>query len=147
MGGIICAIRGGPHSQPTITRAIELALETGLQLYFLYVVNIEFLAHTSSSRVQIITEEMHQMGEFILLTAQSSATAKGVEAQGVVRNGKVHEELISVCHEINADYLVVGRPRIESEDTLFTRDLLNQFIEKTEQETGAKVILADGEST
>ncbi len=147
MSGIICAIRGGPHSQPTITRAIELAQETGLQLYFLYVVNLEFLSHTSSSRVHTITEEMQQMGEFILLAAQAAAAAKSVDAQGVVRQGNVREELIGICHEIKADYLVVGKPRIEREDTLFNREMLNQFIVKTEQETGAKVVLAQGEST
>ena len=39
MSGIVCAIRGGPDSQPTIRRAISLAKETNLSLYFLYVIN------------------------------------------------------------------------------------------------------------
>ncbi len=146
MSGIICAIRGGPHSQPTVTRAIDLAEETGLQLYFLYVVNLEFLSHTASSRVQTIMEEMHQMGEFILLTAQSSAAKRGVNATGVVRHGNVREELIASCHELKADYLVLGRPRIERENSLFTHELLDQFIKRTEQETGAKVVLTDEDS-
>jgi nucleotide-binding universal stress UspA family protein len=146
MSGIICAIRGGPHSQPTIRRAISLAKETGLQLNFLYIVNLEFLSHTISSRSHTISEEMHQMGEFLLLTAQATAAAQGVEAQGVVRHGKVREEMIRLCHEMNTDYLVLGRPRIEREDNLFTHEMLNRFIERTEQETGAKVILSEDES-
>lgn len=146
MSGIICAIRGGPPSQPTIARAIALAKETGLQLSFLYIVNLEFLSHTTSSRVHTILEEMHQMGEFILLSAQSSAAAQGVEAQGLVTHGHVREELIRLCHEMQTDYLVLGRPRIEREDTLFTREMLKQFIDRTEQETGARVILAESEN-
>jgi hypothetical protein len=68
MTGIICAIRGGPASQPTIARSIALAQETSLPLHFLYVVNLDFLTRTSLSRVHVIAQEMQQMGEFILLT-------------------------------------------------------------------------------
>ena len=42
MSGIVCAVRGGPASQPTLQRAITLAKETGLPLFFLYVVNLDF---------------------------------------------------------------------------------------------------------
>ena len=44
MSGVICAVRGGPDSQSTVARAIALARESGLPLYFLYVVNLDFLA-------------------------------------------------------------------------------------------------------
>jgi Na+/H+ antiporter NhaD/arsenite permease-like protein len=71
MSGIVCAIRGGPHSQPTIDEAISLARETDLPLYFLYIVNLDFLAHTTSARTHTINLGMEQMGEFILLAAQS----------------------------------------------------------------------------
>ena len=47
MPGILCAVRGGPASQPTIAKAIALAQETGLPLYFLYVVNLDFLSLVS----------------------------------------------------------------------------------------------------
>jgi len=142
MSGIVCAIRGGPDSQATIAQAISLARETGLQLSFLYVVNLDFLTHTSSSRVHTISEQMHQMGEFILLTAQASAVAQGVTAQSVVRHGSIRDEMIDLCHELDADYLVLGRPQVRREDSVFTQDLLTQFIERTEQQTGAKVVLS-----
>jgi nucleotide-binding universal stress UspA family protein len=146
MSGIVCAIRGGPHSRVTITRAIDLAKETSLPLSFLYVVNLEFLSHTISSRVHTIQEEMQQMGEFILLTAQASAEESGIKSQGIIRNGKVREELIRLCHELKTDYLVLGQPKIEREDSLFSQEMLKQFVEKTERETGARVILADNEA-
>jgi nucleotide-binding universal stress UspA family protein len=141
MSGIVCAVRGGPDSKATIAEAISLAQRTGLPLYFLYVVNLDFLAHTTSSRVHTISEQMHQMGEFILLSAQDSAAAQGLTAQGVVRHGNVGEEIIALCHELNADYLVLGRPKVQREDTLFTQELLRGFIQRTEEQTGAKVVL------
>jgi len=147
MSGIVCAIRGGPGSQPTIAKAITLAKETKLSLHFMYVVNLEFLTQTSSSRVHAISEEMREMGEFILLTAQSAASEQGVTAQGVIRQGKVREAIVDLCHEMNADYLVIGRPNVGRENSLFTHELLAKFIEKTEQETGAQVVMPEDNTT
>jgi nucleotide-binding universal stress UspA family protein len=141
MSGIVCAIRGGPGSQATIGQAIALAKQTGLPLHFLYVVNLDFMSRTSSSHVQTVSGEMHQMGEFILIKAEEVAAERGVTAQGTVRQGKVREEIAGLCHEIDAEYLVLGRPHIEGEDNLFTQALLAQFIDQIEQETGAKVVL------
>lgn len=145
MSGIVCAIRGGPDSHPTITTAIELAKRTGLTLNFLYVVNLEFLEHTSSSRVQTITAEMNELGEFILFSAQKTAEAQGVRVVGVVLQGNVMEEISKLCHEIGADYLVLGRPKVEKEATLFTHEQLNQFTQRIEQQTGAKVVFSSEE--
>ncbi|MEE9599257.1 MAG: hypothetical protein V3V66_02240 [Anaerolineales bacterium] len=38
MPGIVCAIRGGPSSQPTIGTSIKLASETGETIYCRYAV-------------------------------------------------------------------------------------------------------------
>jgi nucleotide-binding universal stress UspA family protein len=142
MSGIVCAIRGGPDSQATIAQAIALAQQTDLPLHFLYVVNLDFLLRTTSSRVHTISEQMHQMGEFILSVAQDSAAGQGIRAQGVVRHGKVREEIINLCHELAAEYLVLGQPDIQREENVFTQDRLTRFIEWTEKETGAKVVLS-----
>ena len=147
MSGIVCAVRGGPDSHPTIETAISLAKQSGLALYFIYVVNVDFIDHTIRSRVQTILQQMQQMGEFILLTAQSPAKAKGVEAQGVVRHGNVADEISSWCHEIEADYLVIGRPQFQQESSLFTEVLLAEFIQQIEAQTGAKVILPEANSS
>jgi nucleotide-binding universal stress UspA family protein len=145
MSAIVCAIRGGPASQATIAQAITLAQETGLPLYFLYVVNLDFLSRTTSTRVHTISEEMHQMGEFILLQAQATASGQNAPAEGVVRKGNVGQEIVTLCHELQADYLVLGRPRTQKEESIFTRELLTQFVARAEEQTGAKVILTEGE--
>ena len=146
IGGIVCAVRGGPSSLYTIDRAVALAEETGLSLHLLYVVNLGFLTHTVTSRVRTISEEMHRMGESILLAAQSRAQAYGVRAQKVVRHGEVMTEISKLCHELNADYLVLGQPGGKDEGDVFTQAQQAQFREKIEKETGARVILSEGGS-
>ena len=141
MSGIVCAIRGGPDSQPTIKTAIDLAGKTGQTIYFLYVVNLDFLTFTSTSRGQVAAQEMRQMGEFILLTAQSQAEEKGAKAEGVVRKGQVREEIINLCHEVNAEYLILGHPRGKDEVDVFTHEHLDQFAQHIEKESGAKAVI------
>jgi nucleotide-binding universal stress UspA family protein len=141
MSGITCAIRGGPDSHPTIQTAIDLAQKTGQTIYFLYVVNLDFLTYTSTSRVQVAAQEMRQMGEFILLTAQAQAEEKGVKAECIVRQGQVRDEIINLCHEVSAEYVLLGRPRGQDEVDVFTHERLDQFTQRIEEESGAKVVL------
>ena len=142
MPGIVCAIRGGPDSQPTIEKAISLADKTNLQLYFLYVVNFDFLTRTESSRTSIVSDEMNQMGEFILLTAQEKAKTQNIIAKGVVRHGKVGVEIIRLAKDIQADYVVLGLPQGLEENDVFATDKINEFSKKIETETHAKVVFA-----
>jgi len=141
MSGIVCAIRGGASSQPTINQAISTAIATKLPVYFLYVLNLDFLKKGSQSRTQTISEEMQELGEFILLAAQDQAARQGVTAEGVIREGHmVGDEIVDLCHEITADYVVLGRPREAAEQNVFTHEQLDQFGLHIEEETGAQVI-------
>ena len=144
MPGIVSAIRGGPDSQATITTSIQLAKQTELPLYFLYVVNLDFFAHTTRSRFQTVLSEMEAMGEFILLTARARADAEGLQASGVVRQGQVIEEVIALCQEIEAQYVVLGQPRGQVESDLLVLENLRQIKERIQKETQAKLILAGG---
>ncbi len=147
MSGVVCAIRGGPRSQPTIARAIDLAQETNLTLHFLYIVNLDFLAYTESSRVRVIKEELHEMGDFIVLAAQEKAENEGVKAEGAVRDGTVAEGIIEFSLEIDADYVVLGSPRAEHEENVFTRERFESFVAMVEEQSGAKVVLSEFEES
>lgn len=85
------------------------------------------------------------MGEFILLMAQETSARQGISAEGVVRQGSVSEELIGLCHELQADYLVLGKPKVEQEDTVFTEDRLRDFVMRTQEQTGASVVFPEGD--
>lgn len=89
MPGTLCAIRGGPLSQPTISKSIQLAQTTEETIYFLNVVNLDFLTHSSSSKTNHIFQEINEMGEFILISAQEQAAEDGVGSEGVIKDGQV----------------------------------------------------------
>jgi len=140
MPGILCAIRGGPSSQPTVGRSIQIAQDTGETIYFLYVVNLDFLTHSSSSKTNHITQEISEMGEFILLSAQEQAKEDGVTSEGVIREGQVVEEIIEYCAEQSPLYVVLGRPEAEGEDNLLSTDRLRLFVDRIKEVCQAEVV-------
>jgi len=142
MPGIVCAIRGGPMSQPTIDRSIALAGETGQTIYFLYVVNLDFLTHSSSSKTEHISKEMREMGEFILLDAQEQAQGQGVQAEGVIRDGDVIEQIIDFAQEREPDYIVLGRPESARENNLLSSERLDEVIQRIKEVVDAKVVFS-----
>ena len=146
MSGIVCAVRGGPGSHPTIQRAINLAEEKSLPVYFLYVINLDFLAHTSSGRTKIVKEEMQKLGEFILLRARKQAEARGVQVEGVTREGKVRQEIIKLCKERQADYAVLGHQSSDAEKNVFSQQQYRQFIKQIEKGSQAQVIVTEEDS-
>lgn len=146
MSGIVCPIRGGPSSIATIERAIALAGETGQSLHFLYVVNLDFLTRTATSRVSVITEQMRQLGEAILAGAQAQAQARGIEAQAAIRHGGVAGQIAGLCHELGAQYVVLGQPSPDGRQNVFNRARLARFVAALERETGATAILSEGGS-
>jgi nucleotide-binding universal stress UspA family protein len=142
MSGILCAIRGGPSSRPTIATSIQLARETGEIIYFLYVVNLDFMTHSSSSKTNHISQELHDMGEFILLSAQEQATEAGAQAEGVILKGRVVDEIISYCEEQNPMYVILGRPEEESEHNLLSLERLQIFADRIKEVCQAQVIFS-----
>lgn len=145
MSGIVCAIRGGPSSQPTIRLAVTTAKQHQIPVYFLYVVNLDFLEHTEHSRTQMIQKEMRAMGEFICLKAQIEAKREGVQADIAVREGNVTKEIIALCNEVEADYVILGRPQGEHATNVFDPERLKKFGQTLETQTGAEVIYSQGE--
>ncbi|MDQ4076304.1 MAG: universal stress protein [Chloroflexota bacterium] len=145
MSGIVCAIRGGPSSASTITQAVTLAKETGLPLYFLYVVNLDFLSRAGTTRKHTISEEMAEMGEFILLSAQATASERGVSAEGIVRQGSVEEKIIELSNELDADYVLLGQPQDKTAENVFSQERLKAFAQRIEQNTNAQVIFPEAQ--
>ena len=143
MSGIVCPIRGGAASQPTVAKAISVAQESRATVYFLYVVNLDFLLRTTHTRTGTIQRELREMGEFIVLAAQTKAAAQGVTAESIVREGdSVREEIIRLCHEVDADVVVLGRPR-QAESDVFTEVDIEDFGRRLAREAGAQVVFAE----
>lgn len=147
MGVILCAIRGGSECLPAIAQAITLAQETGFTVHFLYIVNRDLLSSANSAQARAISGQIRKMGESVLRTALDLASRQGVTAQRVIRQGNVGEEIAGLCRDLEADYLVIGHPQPHEERNVFGEDLLPEFIEQIEKQTGVEVVPLHGDGT
>jgi len=143
MARILCAIRGGPDSEPTIAYAVSLAEEQRARLTFLYVVSLELFHSSSKARSESVAKELSRMGEFILLMAQAKAARVGVAADMFVRHGNIPEQILAACEEMSAEIVIMGKSRDGNKENFFGRAAQEDFIKRIKFEYGVKVILRD----
>jgi nucleotide-binding universal stress UspA family protein len=142
---IVCAARGGQHIQPSVKRAIELACESNARLTFLYILDIEFMKHTSLGRTSLIFDALDKMGEFMMLRLCEYAAEGGcANADYAIRHGKVREEIKAYLAETRPGLLVLGRPNHgpeHEEPPAFEHEGIVRFAEEITRETGVRVEL------
>jgi nucleotide-binding universal stress UspA family protein len=142
MTTILCATRGGEASYRTQDKAIALAKEKNADLLFLYVIDLQFLDMTAAPIVVDVEDEVHDMGEFLLLMAKERAAKQGVSAQTVCQKGKVRKEIIKAVRKYEASFVVLGRPAGDDGDkSAFQLAGLQAFASKIKAATGATVLI------
>jgi nucleotide-binding universal stress UspA family protein len=105
-----CATRGGDASRATEDYAIALALEKRAELIFLYVVDAGFAAgQTGKFDLDMVADDLREIGKIVLEQAQERAHEQGVRARGEMREGDVAEEIQQfIERHKEMDVLVVG---------------------------------------
>ena len=137
MSAIVCAIRGGEESHATINRAIDLAEEMKLPLYYLYVVNEDDFSDLQGDQLKVNLDWLFHVGNTIL----SIAVSKSNTADGIIRSGKVREKILALCQELDADYLVLGKPGIDEKRNTFTNKKLKRFCKRVEWKSNARSVV------
>ncbi len=90
-------------------RAIAIAQEQDAVVIFLHISDIHFLDHTASPvDVEVVQEQLEEMGEFLLVMAQERATAAGVDSEMEVRQGEFRQNLEAVIQEREVSMVVLG---------------------------------------
>ena len=109
MTKILCPTRGGEASIPNQMRAIDIAKERETTVVFLHISDIHFLDHTASPvNVEVVQEQLEEMGEFLLAMAQERARENGVESEAEVREGEFLQTLETVIQEMEISVVVLG---------------------------------------
>jgi nucleotide-binding universal stress UspA family protein len=137
---IVCAVRGGPESRETVSRAIELALARGARLTFLQVMDAEFLNHATVAPLSVIYRELQNLAQFALRILCDRAERKGVqEASGVVRTGNIQRQIREFVIEQEVDLLVMGRPVRSPGSNVFKPDQFDAFAVDLQEATNVQV--------
>jgi nucleotide-binding universal stress UspA family protein len=140
---VVCAVRARPRSVETVTRAIDLALDTGAKLTFVYVVDAEFQAHATIGPLSVVYHELVEMSQFVMLILCDRARRRGVEhVDYVVRQGNVRKQLRQVADELEPDVLVMGSPASGPVRPAFRPAEFDALVAELEEAGHLQVILA-----
>jgi len=138
---IICAVRAGPESRATVTRAIDLSLENEARLTFLHVMDAEFLQYATVGPLSIIYRELVEMGKFSMLILCDRAQRRGVsQVDYIIREGNIRKQLLRFAIETKADLLVVGSPTRSPGNNVFRPNELQNFVSELAQAGEIQVI-------
>lgn len=137
---ILYATRGGEAARANQNYVIELALRQGEDLVLLYVANMGFLDRTASpTPLDLIEEELEELGAFLLAMVQERSEARGVKTSSLIRHGSFPAALLEVIEDYSINTVVLGSPGEESAVT--TPERMNQVIRLLQAKTHASVLL------
>ncbi len=139
---IVCAVRGGPESRDTVTRAVDLALDSGARLTFYRVMDAEFLEHATIGPLSVVYNELAEMGTFAMLILCDRAQRRGVaQVDYIVQEGNILRQLRQFALETQADLLVMGRPTRSPGRNVFKPAEFEAFVAELEQEADLRVVV------
>jgi nucleotide-binding universal stress UspA family protein len=143
---IICAVRGGPESRETVTRAIDLALEYKARLTFLHVLDAAFLEYATIGPLSVVYRELNEMGAFTMLILTDRANRRGVEqVDYVLPEGDIREELTRYAIDTKAEMMVIGRPTRSPGRNVFKIAGFDDFVAQLEQKANLKIVKVPAE--
>jgi nucleotide-binding universal stress UspA family protein len=127
----------------TVTCAIDLALDSGGRLTFVYVVDAEFQAYATIGPLSVVYHELVEMSQFVMLILCDRAQRRGVaHVDYVVREGNVRKQLQRLVAEIQPDVLVLGSPASGPVRPAFKPAEFDSFLAELEKLGHIQVVLA-----
>jgi nucleotide-binding universal stress UspA family protein len=143
---IVCAVRGGPESRETVTRAIDLALEHKARLTFLHVLDATFLEYATIGPLSVVYRELNEMGTFTMLILTDRANRRGVEqVDYVLPEGDIREELSRYAIDTKAEMMVIGRPTRSPSRNVFKIAEFDDFVAALEQQADLEIVRVPAE--
>ena len=129
IGKIVCPIRGGTSSRFAEERAVELAVERGVQLVFVHIVDPTGTQQKDVPLSDAVLAERERMGDSFLCIAVERARTRGINAERVVLHGPIAATLEKYLIDSHATVLVIGSPDRDGGHSKFKRERFDQFVE------------------
>jgi nucleotide-binding universal stress UspA family protein len=140
---LICAVRGQPESRKTVTRAIDIALEHDARLTFCLVIDAKFIGQSAPTltSLQAAYRQLEDLGEFSMLILCDRAQRRGVkQVDYLIRKGNIPKQLRLLAHEVDAELMVLGRPKHGVGQSVFTPAEFDSFVESLEKDPGIQIV-------
>lgn len=138
---ILIPVDGSEVSNHAADEGFKLASVLGSGITLLYVVDTTIAsipeAESGISNIELIRQSFKEQGEKLLGTLKAGAREKGLEAEGLIAEGDVHDEIIRVADEKKADLIIMGTHGRRG----FNRLLLGSVAESVARRARSAVLL------
>src|SRR3990172_2147324 len=109
---VLLPVDGSQISEHAAEEGLKLAAALGAEAVLLYVVDIAVVtipqAESGMSNVEVIRRSFEELGGKALERLKATAARMKVQAEAVMAEGDVHDEIIRCADEKKADLVVMG---------------------------------------
>ncbi len=141
MGPVLCATRGGEACRRTQEKAIDIAQERGVELIFLYAVDLSTIGPVDEALEEPLRGEMARLGRSLLRMAQARARKRGMNASTQLLFGSVSASVKEYVRDKPASTLVLGTPRIGTARQVFTTEGIQSFAQGISDDGDVDVVV------
>ncbi|MBP2249787.1 universal stress protein [Halarchaeum nitratireducens] len=103
---ILVPTDGSPEAEAAVEHAVDIAATYGARIHALYVVDTS--AYATLDATETVVEDLEDEGEVAVEYVTAAAEDAGVEAQGSVTTGNVHESITAYARANDIDLIVMG---------------------------------------
>lgn len=140
MSSIICATRAGEGSRAVQLAAIQQAKQKGQHLVFLYVIESERLEKADESMRPFVRAELYWLAKTMLRIAERRALSADLNAELVIREGDIRNEIHQLVISSDATCLLLGAPRHRNINK-FGMEEIEVFARSIEESDAIQVII------
>ena len=106
---ILIPTDGSEHMEPVVERALEFADTYDAKVHALYVVETKATYILTVGLSDEEKREYRKFGEDTVTDVVGKAKARGLEGKGVVKSGRVYEEISEYAEKNDIDAIVMGK--------------------------------------
>lgn len=106
---VLIATDGSEKSEPGVEYGLELAAAFDAHVHAVYVVETEATYILTVELGDDQMEEYEEFGEETVSDVADRASARGLDATGVVRTGRIAAEIVDYAEDNDMDLIVMGK--------------------------------------
>jgi len=106
---ILIPTDGSKESEVAVDHGIELAKVFDAKVHALYVIETQATYILTTQLGDEEMEEYREYGEGVVSDLANRAVEQGLDATGVIKTGKISEEIVEYADDNDIDLIVMGR--------------------------------------
>jgi nucleotide-binding universal stress UspA family protein len=106
---ILIPTDGSEESEAAVEHGVELAKAFDAKVHALYVIETQATYILTAELGDAEMEEYRDYGEGVVSDLANRAAEQGLDATGVIKTGKIAEEIVEYAEDNEIDLIVLGR--------------------------------------